>query len=58
METSIPLKDAWSLQMGVTIDPEQQSRANGAGDVNGRVGFGFKFWVFDKVVWVDFGVNR
>jgi hypothetical protein len=41
--TDIPLKDAWSLQLGVTIDPEQQSRSNGNGDINGRVGLGFRF---------------
>jgi len=41
--TDIPLKDAWSLQFGVTVDPEQQSRPNGAGDINGRVGLGFRF---------------
>jgi len=33
----------WSLELGVGIDPEQQSRSNPAGDVNGRVGFGVKF---------------
>jgi len=41
--TDIPLKDAWSLQLGVTVDPEQQSRSNGSGDINGRVGLGFRF---------------
>jgi hypothetical protein len=44
LETSIPLKDAWSLQMGITVDPEQQSRSNGGtSDINGRVGLGFRF---------------
>jgi hypothetical protein len=42
LETSIPLKDAWSLELGAGIDSEQQSRSN-SGDVNGRVGFGFRF---------------
>ena len=42
LETSIPLKDAWSLEFGAGIDPEQQSRSN-SGDVNGRVGLGFRF---------------
>ena len=40
---SLPLKDNWSLQMGVGLDAEQQSRSNPAGDLNGRVGLGFKF---------------
>ena len=40
---SLPLKDSWSLQMGVGLDAEQQSRSNPAGDLNGRVGLGFKF---------------
>jgi len=42
LETSIPLKDAWSLEIGAGIDSEQQSRSN-SGDVNGRVGLGFRF---------------
>jgi hypothetical protein len=29
--------------MGVGLDAEQQSRSNPAGDLNGRVGLGFKF---------------
>jgi hypothetical protein len=40
---SVPLKDSWSLQMGVGLDSEQQSRSNATGDINGRVGLGFKF---------------
>jgi hypothetical protein len=40
---SVPLKDSWSLQMGVGLDAEQQSRSNPTGDINGRVGLGFKF---------------
>jgi hypothetical protein len=40
---SLPLKDAWSLQLGAGVDPEQQSRSNPTGDINGRVGLGFKF---------------
>jgi|SRR5215813_10483630 len=42
LETSIPLNGAWSLELGGGIDSEQQSRSN-SGDVNGRVGFGFRF---------------
>ena len=42
LETSIPLKDAWSLELGAGIDSEEQSRSN-SGDINGRVGLGFKF---------------
>jgi len=42
LETSIPLKDTWSLELGAGLDPEQQSRSN-SGDVNGRVGLGFRF---------------
>ena len=40
---SVPLKDNWSLQMGVGVDAEQQSRSSPTGDINGRVGLGFKF---------------
>lgn len=40
---SLPLKDAWSLQLGGGVDPEQQSRSNPAGDINGRVGLKLKF---------------
>jgi len=42
LETSIPLKDAWSLELGAGIDSEEQSRSN-SGDINGRVGLGFRF---------------
>src|SRR5215468_7241888 len=42
LETSIPLTGAWSLELEAGVDPEQQSRSN-SGDVNGRVGFGFRF---------------
>jgi hypothetical protein len=40
---SVPLTDTWSLQMGVGLDAEAQSRSNPTGDINGRVGLGFKF---------------
>lgn len=42
LETSIRLKDTWSLELGVGVDPEQQS-SSPTGDINGRVGFGFRF---------------
>jgi hypothetical protein len=40
---SLPLKDAWSLQLGAGVESEQQSRSNPAGEISGRVGLGLKF---------------